>query len=187
MDSETFTKLQRHIEKFGRYEPLTVRPHPDQPDKFQVVNGHHRMRALQSLGHGTAHCNVWELDDDQTRLYLATLNRLAGQDVPERRAILLEELLAHHELSELVGLLPDPESDLATVAQFDDTDIAVREDEVLLIEEADLPQMITFMLSEEHARELNAAIDRMIQEEERNMSRGEAVVAIARCYLDRAG
>lgn len=107
MNAETAQKLRRHIERTGRYEPLTVRPHPSEEGKFQVINGHNRLRVLRALNYQTAHCVVWNLDDDQTRLYLATLNRLSGSDVPERRAALLENLLTTFDVNELIALLPD--------------------------------------------------------------------------------
>lgn len=107
MDAETLKKLRRHIERTGRYEPLTVRPHPSEACKFQVINGHNRLRVLRALNHQRAHCLVWNLDDDQTRLYLATLNRLSGKDVPEHRATLLENLLGTFDIDELSALLPD--------------------------------------------------------------------------------
>ena len=85
MSAETLGKLRRHIERTGRYEPLTVRPHPREAGKFEVLNGHNRLRVLRAIGHKSARCVVWDVDDDQARLYLATLNRLAGSDIPERR------------------------------------------------------------------------------------------------------
>ena len=36
MNAETAKKLRRHIERTGRYEPLTVRPHPKEEGKFQL-------------------------------------------------------------------------------------------------------------------------------------------------------
>ena len=40
MNAETARKLRHHVERTGRYEPLTVRPHPYEEGKFQVINGH---------------------------------------------------------------------------------------------------------------------------------------------------
>ncbi|MDD5190239.1 MAG: ParB N-terminal domain-containing protein [Dehalococcoidales bacterium] len=90
MNAETAQKLRRHIEQTGRYEPLTVRLHPSEEGKFQVINGHNRLKVLRALEFERANCIVWNLDDQQARLYLATLNRLSGKDVPERRATLLD-------------------------------------------------------------------------------------------------
>ena len=70
MSAETARKLRRHIERTGRYEPLIVRPHPSEEGKFQVINGHNRLRVLRTLNYEIANCVAWDLDDDQTRLYL---------------------------------------------------------------------------------------------------------------------
>ena len=112
MNAETIKKLRRHIERTGRYEPLTVRPHPTEDGKFQVINGHNRLRVLRALNHKMAHCVVWNIDDNQTRLYLATLNRLSGSDVPELRAMLLENLFTAFDNDELSSLLPDSEKQI---------------------------------------------------------------------------
>ena len=113
MNKETSIKLKRHIELTGRYEPLTVRPHPIEEGKYQVINGHNRLKVLRSLNYQTVSCVVWRLADDQTRIYLATLNRLSGNDVPERRAVLLDNLLHSFDIDELALLLPEDKKQLA--------------------------------------------------------------------------
>lgn len=89
MDQKSLAKLRRHVERTGTYEPLTVRPHPTEQGAFQVINGHHRLRVLRSLGSPTAQCVVWNVDDRQAKLYLATLNRLSGEDGGDRLAAML--------------------------------------------------------------------------------------------------
>ncbi|MBE3071108.1 MAG: ParB N-terminal domain-containing protein, partial [Planctomycetes bacterium] len=54
--------------------------------RYQILNGHHRAQALRELGHTHARCDVWEVDDAEARLLLATLNRLEGRDDPGLRA-----------------------------------------------------------------------------------------------------
>jgi ParB-like chromosome segregation protein Spo0J len=58
MNAETAQKLRRHIEQTGRYEPLTVRPHPSEEGKFQVINGHNRLKVLRTLKFEKANCVV---------------------------------------------------------------------------------------------------------------------------------
>jgi ParB-like chromosome segregation protein Spo0J len=58
MSPALFKKLVRHIKNTGRYEPITVRPHPKQQGKFQLVNGHNRLNALKELGRDKALCTV---------------------------------------------------------------------------------------------------------------------------------
>ena len=43
----------------------------------------------------------------EARLYLATLNRLSGSEIPKRRAALLDNLLKTWDSEELTALLPD--------------------------------------------------------------------------------
>jgi len=101
-----FAKLVRNIERTGRYEPLTVRPSPDEEGYFQIINGHHRCHALQRLGYKSADCIVWNVDDEQTDILLATLNRLGGSDNLSKKLRLLKHLNNRFDSGELAKLLP---------------------------------------------------------------------------------
>jgi len=106
MSKANFAKLVRNIKFSGRYEPLVVRPCPDKPDYFQIINGHHRWQALVQLGYEQADTVVWEIDDQQTDVLLATLNRLTGSDVLDRKIALLARLNDNMQSRELAKLLP---------------------------------------------------------------------------------
>lgn len=119
MAEEAFEKLVRHVERSGRYPPLIVRPieletEGDEP-RYQVLDGHHRWRVLERLGHDRAACVVWEVDDAEAALLLTTLNRLSGRDDPKRRAALLAELHERHgrSVAELAQLLPENATQVA--------------------------------------------------------------------------
>ena len=108
-----FAKLVRNIERTGRYEPLIVRPCPSvrtpkegKAGYFQIINGHHRCHALAKLGYKTADCIVWDIDDEQTDILLATLNRLGGSDELGKKLNLLKRLNKRMESAELAKLLP---------------------------------------------------------------------------------
>jgi ParB family chromosome partitioning protein len=106
MSRANLAKLVRNIERTGHYEPLVVRPHPSQPTRFQIINGHHRFEALKRLGRDAAETLVWRVDDEQTDLLLATLNRLGGRDVLEKKLTVLRRLCRKkplHDLAKLVG------------------------------------------------------------------------------------
>lgn len=106
MSKTTFGKLVRNIKRTGRYEPIVVRPHPERGDYFQIINGHHRCLALTKLGHKAADCVVWDIDDEQTDILLATLNRLGGTDELGKKLELLKRLNKRMESGELARLLP---------------------------------------------------------------------------------
>lgn len=187
MDEEALSKLKRHIRDTGRYEPITARPHPCEPSKYQVINGHHRLKVLKELGYKTAKCSIWDIDDTQARLYLATLNRLSGKDIPERRAILLEKLLVIFKVDELAALLPDPKTQLdelermlQSLPQDVEALIVAANEKVVL--DTPIPVMLSFMLDEISASKVNMVLDRII-EESGNISRSQALSTLADIYL----
>ena len=81
MSDKTFAKLVRNIKKTGRYEPIIVRP---KGDSYEIINGHHRIKALQQLGIKTADIVIWDVNDNETDILLTTLNRLSGSDELEK-------------------------------------------------------------------------------------------------------
>lgn len=103
MSKRNFARLVRNIERTGRYEPLVVRR---QGDGFQIINGHHRCRAIKQLGYGTADAVVWDVNDAEADILLSTLNRLGGSDVLEKKLALLERLNRKMHAREMAKLLP---------------------------------------------------------------------------------
>ena len=185
MGAETLKKLRRHIERTGRYEPLTVRPHPSEEGKFQVINGHNRLRVLRALNYQTAHCVVWNLDDDQTRMYLATLNRLSGSDVPERRAVLLENLLATFDINELLILLPDDRKQIEELERLSHLELDEFAERTTVEEKFQIPVILSFMLEESEAKEVNLALDLVLNAGNGELSRSQALVCLTHFYLGR--
>ncbi len=106
MSDATFRKLVRNIERTGLYEPIVVRRHPKRKGQFEIINGHHRVKALKQLGKEVADCVVWDVDDEQTGVLLATLNRLCGSDVPLKKIELLKQLRQRFGSLELSKILP---------------------------------------------------------------------------------
>jgi hypothetical protein len=83
-----------------------VRPHPQRGNCFQIINGEHRCKALAKLGYKTADCIVWDIDDEQVDILLASLNRLVGTDELGKKLELLKRLNKRMESGELSKLLP---------------------------------------------------------------------------------
>ena len=117
MSKSKFNKLVRNIERTGLYEPLIVRPSPSRTkhrdeagiscdtEAYEIINGHQRWQALQKLGFQRVDVIVWDVDDEQADIFLATLNRLGGTDVLERKLALLKRLSAKSEAASLAKLL----------------------------------------------------------------------------------
>ena len=162
MPEELREKLKAHIRQSGRYPHLVVRPHPKEPGKYELLDGHQRFSVLDELGHHDARCDIWDVDDREAKLLLATLNRLEGQDLPIRRAQLLHELLGEMSLEDLAGLLPETEKqleELHALLEFPADDIAA-----LLEAEADeaekvLPRVMTFVVTPEQEELIESAVE----------------------------
>lgn len=114
-----FKKLRHNIERIGRYETLTVRPHPEKKGCFEVLNGHARLDALRELGATSAKCDIWEVTDLESRLFLAVLNRLRGSEAPELRMGLLFDLLREIPKQELAAHIPETVSRLKKLQQLE--------------------------------------------------------------------
>lgn len=106
MSRANLEKLVRNIERTGRYEPLVVRPCPGREEFFQILNGRHRCEALRRLGRTAADVIVWDVDDEQADILLATLNRLGGRDILENKLALLRRLTRRIPVRKLARLLP---------------------------------------------------------------------------------
>lgn len=107
MGDDLLGKLVAHIRDTGNYPPLIVRPHPQHAGRYQILDGHHRVKALHKLGRTEARCEIWEVDEAKSDLLLLTLNRLCGVDDPYRRGALLKRLADLTDLSELASKLPE--------------------------------------------------------------------------------
>ena len=162
MSDDLQDKLRAHIKRTGRYPFLVVRPHPDEPGKFQVLDGHHRVAILRDLGHTEARCDVWEVDDREANLLLATLNRLQGQDQPLKRAQLIHELLGEMNAGDLSGLLPESDKqieELHSLLQFPAEDLAAQLDSEAREAEKVLPRVMTFVVTPDQEALIERAVE----------------------------
>jgi ParB-like chromosome segregation protein Spo0J len=162
MPEDLRAKLLAHIKCTGRYPFIVVRPHPEEPGEFEILDGHHRIEILRELGHSEARCDVWNVDDREAKLLLATLNRLEGQDLPMRRAQLIHELLGEMPLDDLAGLLPETDQqieELESLLQFPADEIAALLDEESEKAEKVLPRVMTFVVSPEQEELIARAVE----------------------------
>lgn len=97
-------KLGQEIKRTGHYPPVIVRR---VGARYQILDGHHRVQVLGQLGETSVHCVVWEVDDAQALLLLATLNRLSGDDDPRKRAALIGRLRESMDVKTLADRLPE--------------------------------------------------------------------------------
>jgi ParB-like chromosome segregation protein Spo0J len=190
MPEELRAKLRAHISRTGRYPFIVVRPHPEEPGCFQVLDGHHRLEILRELGHAEARCDVWNVDDREAKLLLATLNRLEGQDLPIRRAQLIHELLGEMSLGDLAGLLPETDKqleELESLLQFPAEEIAALLSGEAEEQERVLPRVLTFVVSPEQEELIERAVELASDGTAGRDRKARGLAALARRFLDERG
>ena len=171
MSKKNFAKLVRNIERTGRYEPLVVRPCPGRTGIFQIINGYHRWKALAELGYRTVDVIVWDVDDDEADLLLATLNRLGGSDILDKKLALMARLNQHKPSSDLAKWLPHTARQIHRLANMHTGRIPV----VFFLSDAQ-KEIVEKALSNAHearAKKTKAAV------------KAEALTSMARSFMER--
>jgi hypothetical protein len=178
MSRSNFARLVAHIERTGRYEPIVVRPYsPQSPQRennsktsassansavkdsfYQIINGHHRCEALRKLGRPSAQCIVWDVDEHEADLLLATLNRLSGRDDLHKRSELISKLagrLGPDSSKQLSRLLPESKKQIDRLRQ-----LAMQTKSILQLAEPgkQLATAVVFFLTDEQKDLLDKAL-----------------------------
>ena len=72
-------ELAEDIRANGQREPITVRQHPTKEGIFQVIDGEHRVRAMQKIGMIKIRSEVWELTDQEALILALKANEMHGK------------------------------------------------------------------------------------------------------------
>lgn len=190
MSEDLRAKLRAHVKQTGRYPFIVVRPHPDQPGRFEILDGHHRVAVLRDLDHREARCDVWEVSDREARILLATLNRLEGQDLPIRRAQLIHEILGEMPLADLAGLLPETDKqleELHALLEFPAEEIAAQLDAEAEAAEGVLPRVMSFVVTPEQEELILAAVEAASDGTPGRDRKARGLANLARSFLDGRG
>ena len=181
MSKANFKKLLRNIEQTGRYEPLVVRPCPQRPGFFQVINGHQRVRALTILGYKTADAVVWDVNDNQTDILLTTLNRLNGSDNLSKKLVLLKRLNEKLSSRELAKLLPQTAKQIERLANLRLPSAPAE------LAREDILYPLVFLLRDDQRpiieKALSAAVEKQ-SEQNKARRKAAALVEISRHFID---
>ncbi len=158
MSGEAFAKLKAHLSENDRYPPVIVRKitAEDNYETYELLDGHHRVRALRELGRQTVRCVVWDADDDEAAVLLATLNRLRGRDDPRKRAALLASLSERFDRKALLNRLPEsPEKLKRLLALHERPAPALRPPATL----GEMPVAVHFFLLPEQKKALDQTLN----------------------------
>lgn len=158
ISKQNFEKLKRHIAQSHNYEPLIVRRHPEIENAFEIINGHHRSEALRQLSETFADCVEWDIDDEQARILLATLNRLGGKDELSAKIELVKNLSEKFSSKELSKLLPDTKQTLEKLKDITKPIDCLKDNLKLFL------NTLVFFLNDEQIKIIDGALEKAMQQ-----------------------
>lgn len=131
VSKRTLDKVRRSLRLFGSVENLVVRPGwcvgaktvdelsarklaaaLDEDDWYECLSGNHRMDLYVESGLSEANAVVAELPDPQAKMLAQALNRLGGNDDPDKLKDLLKDVMETEKPADVAALLPHTETDL---------------------------------------------------------------------------
>jgi ParB family chromosome partitioning protein len=109
-DDASIDELAESIRSRGLIQPLLVRPHPDEDDRFEIVVGERRFIAARRAGLDSVPCSVRKLDQREVFI-LSVAENVAREDLnpideaAAYRRMLDDEFAANQgEIAQLVGV-----------------------------------------------------------------------------------
>lgn len=103
MDEEELQKLADEIRESGFQGALAARPHPTEPEVFQIVSGHRRKSAAAMAGLTTLPVIVREYSDEDMLFLQAKENLLREQLTPLDEAYMFQNMIAMGYTQEAVA------------------------------------------------------------------------------------
>lgn len=180
MPDAAFKKLFVHIKRTGNYEPVVVRKHPDQDGRFQIINGHHRVKALQQLQAESVDCVIWDIDDDEAGILLLTLNRLQGRDDVLKKSELIKKLSRRFDIKELSKQLSQSRKSIEHLKHLDTSITKI----AAVVPQFLIPLVFYFDDQQKHLVERAIAVQTAEYNEGTGaQKKAKAVVAICEKYL----
>ncbi len=83
IDQSYVKELAEDLQREGQFKPIIVRPHPTQPDRYQVIDGEHRVRALENIHNLSVRAEVRQLSDLSATSLALKVNMIHGLRLTE--------------------------------------------------------------------------------------------------------
>ena len=83
-------RLLSSLAERGQQVAIVVIRLPEEPNRFLVIDGYKRIRALQRLGHDTVRATVWDMDETEALILDRSLRTAEGETALEQGWLLSE-------------------------------------------------------------------------------------------------
>ncbi|MFC1947962.1 ParB/RepB/Spo0J family partition protein [Chloroflexota bacterium] len=188
MDEAGIERLKESLSRYGLVEPLVVRPLPD--DKYEVLSGNQRLKAISSIDLEIIPCVVVYLDDAEAMLLAQALNNLHGEDDPILKGTLFKNILSSIPEHKVLSLLPETTETLRALASFSETDLAEHLQAWQEAQAARLKHM-QLQFTDKQLETVEEALARILPKAKSDdngnpNTRGTAMYMLCRYYLEKA-
>jgi ParB-like chromosome segregation protein Spo0J len=173
-------KLREYIKKEGFVEPIVVRP---KGEGFEILGGFHRWTIAKELGQESVPCVVVNLDDRRAKILSINLNEMKGQSLPNLLSELIHDLSKEITLEDIESQLPysmEELKDSLELLKIPDGLQAYLADEAAR-QELERPKILSFVV--EDCETIEQAITAAMARQEKNPTRGRALLDICKYYL----
>lgn len=195
MSDRTYAAAIESIQTFGFVDPITVRPHPDLPGEYQIIDGYHRWKAAFDLGTLDTEVPLVVIDASDTAAKKLTviLNETRGEVDATLLGTLLADLSKELDVEELMKGLRYDEAEMQHLLSLADVDW----DSFAKPEAADEPEpepedtwtTLHVRIPVEALQVWSAALDAIAKETTLHtdpaVANGQAVEILAASYLAR--
>jgi ParB-like chromosome segregation protein Spo0J len=173
-------KLREYIKKEGFVEPIVVR---SKGEGFEILGGFHRWSIAKELGQESVPCVVVNLDDRRAKILSINLNEMKGQSLPNLLSELIHDLSKEITLEDIESQLPysmEELKDSLELLKIPDGLEAYLAGEAAR-QELERPKILSFVV--EDGETIERAISAAMARQEKNPTRGRALLEICRHYL----
>lgn len=163
VDEKTMLQLKKSILRDGYIQPIVVRPNPEQPGKFIIVDGEHRWTILQEIG-GYDILDVVVVDKQEHEAMIETvnMNNLRGTFDNFRLAEVVLGLTKRYSEEELEDMLGYSKTELQAfqdLATFDFSQMTKPKKEEDVDEEPEEKALFfTVMVNQDQIETVKAAL-----------------------------
>lgn len=152
MDERTYNAARESLRMYGFIDPVTVRPHPDLPGRWQIIDGEHRWKAAQEEGMAQVSiASLGPVSDERAKRLTIIFNETRGEADSVKMGRLLVELEAEVGADNLSIALPYTDAELRHYKALADVDWDTYRRESELPPEVDVPadgQVLALVYSE---------------------------------------
>jgi ParB family chromosome partitioning protein len=182
LDPSTYETLKQEIQLVGFNQPVLLW---ETDGRYRMIDGEHRARIVGELGASRIPAVITDAgSEDEARLRLLTMNKLRGQFIPVRLAMLLADLVQRIPEKELRRRLGMDESELRDnlrLAEFtDDVGDVLREQIAQEAQEA--PVTLRFVTNARDAEVIERVVSSVA---DGKVDRGQALARICRNYQQK--